>query len=143
MGEYSIKWEPALGIDTPCAGLSIHYESSNTLRVVMHFSRVNGGRKLDLELIFTGPIALRWVDECYGSIFHPIPGSIPKCPRGPWSEWTFPLLQVKKSSWLAAYQRIPELPGSQVLQHFALVCMNDLLDIAAPPDVEARWVTPT
>ena len=143
MDEHSTIWEPISGIDTPCAGLSFTFESSSKIKVSMHFARVVEGPTLDLELIFSGALALRWVDECHGSIFHPTCGPLPKCRGERWSDWTFPLLLVRESKWLATYQSIPELPGSAGRQHFALVCMNDLLDIAALPEVGARWVEPT
>jgi hypothetical protein len=109
----------------------------------MHFSEVKHGPTLDLELLFSGALTLRWADEFTGSVFHPMSAPAPKCRNARWSEWGFPLLIIQKSSWLATYQSMPELPGTQDLQHFALICMNDLLDIAALPNVAARWVTPT
>jgi hypothetical protein len=32
------------------------------------------------------------------------------------------------------------LPGTELREHFALISMDDLLDVIALPDVEARWV---
>ena len=143
MSEHAIIWEPVSGIDSPCAELSLFLEPSRRLKVLMHFSKVKDGPTLDLELLFSGAVTLRWADEFTGSIFHPMSVLAPKCRNERWSEWIFPLLIIQESPWLATYQSIAELPGTQSLQHFALICMNDLLDIAATPDVVARWVTPT
>jgi hypothetical protein len=143
MSEHAIIWEPVSGIDSPCAELSLFLEPSRRLKVLMHFSKVKDGPTLDLELLFSGAVTLRWADEFTGSIFHPMSVLAPKCRNERWSEWVFPLLVIQESPWLATYQSIAELPGTQSLQHFALICMNDLLDIAATPDVVARWVTPT
>ena len=142
MAEHSVMWEPIAGIDSPCADLSFSYASTGRLRVLMHFSRVAKGPTEDLELVFSGVIAQRWVDEGFGSIFEPARGLLPKCRSELWSGWTFPLLTVRESSWLATFQSIPGLPGAQHLQHFALICMNDLLDVLALSDVAARWVSP-
>jgi hypothetical protein len=142
MDEYNVIWEPIEGIDFPCAGLSFSYASTSTLRVLMHVSRIVNGPPEDLELIFPGVIAQRWTDEALGSIFERTCGPMPKCRSERWSDWTYPLLTVRESSWLSNYQSIPGLPGVEGCQHFALICMNDLLDVLALPDVEARWVPP-
>lgn len=70
----------------------------------MHFSKVKDGPTLDLELLFSGAITLRWADEFTGSVFHPMSVPAPKCRNERWSKWVFPLLIIQESSWLVTYQ---------------------------------------
>jgi hypothetical protein len=106
----------------------------------MHFSRVKEGRKDDLELRFSGLTAMRWADECYGSITDTKKAPFPKTPEGRWAGWTYPLLIVNNSTWLANYQELPVAKGRR---HFYLVSMNDLVDVLALPNVEAKWISPS
>lgn len=137
MTERSIIWEPAQGIDMPCAEISFQYHRAHKLRVVMHFSRVKASGDQDLEVMFAGVIGIRWADEFHGSVVHPMARPLPKCRSERWGRWVFPLLADLDSSWLASYQN---LPGTERRQHFALISMNDLVDVIAPPDVVAKWV---
>jgi hypothetical protein len=138
MTEHSNIWEPVAGIDTPCANMSFHC-THEKVRVLMHFSHVKDGPQLDLELLFSGAMGLRWADETHGSIVSPAVRPLPKCRDERWTNWTFPLLTISESSWLVTY---PDLPGTKTRQHFALVSMNDLLDVLAFPEVVVRWVPP-
>ena len=106
----------------------------------MHFSRVKDGRKDDLELRFSGLTAMRWADECFGSIVDTKKMPLPRCRAGQWAGWTFPLLIVGDSTWIASYQDPPIVKGRR---HFYLVSMNALVDVLALPNVEARWIPPS
>ncbi len=106
----------------------------------MHFSRVKDGPKDDLELQFIGLTAIRWADECYGSIVDAKKLPLPKCREKPWAGWTFPLLTVSGSTWVTSYQ---DLPVSKGRTHFYLVSMNDLVDVLALPKVEVNWIPPS
>jgi hypothetical protein len=139
MIERSSIWEPIAGIDSPCADISFAYDIKSILRVVMHFSHVKDGPSHDLELLFSGAIGLRWAPEYPGSIVLPTAPPLPKCRTAQWSGWTFPLLTISESPWLAMYQG---LPGTERRQHFSLIAMNDLLDVIAFPEVAARWIVP-
>lgn len=57
----------------------------------MQSSRVKDGRDQDLELLFTGVIGVRWADEFYGSIVHPMTLPLPKCRNERWGKWVFSL----------------------------------------------------
>jgi hypothetical protein len=133
----AIIWEPVAGIDSPCAAIAFRYDPPDKLQARMYFSRVNGGPSQDLEVLFKGVIGIRWSDEFHGSIVYQAPQPAPKCRDSHWSRWVFPLLRVCESSWLATYQG---LPATALREHFALISMNDLLDVIALPDVEAHWV---
>lgn len=137
MAECAIIWEPAAGIESPCAAIAFRYDPPDKLQARMYFSRVNGGPNQDLEVLFHGVIGIRWSNEFHGSIVYPVPRPMPKCRDSRWASWVFPLLRVSESSWLATYQA---LPGTELREHFALISMDDLLDVIALPDAEARWV---
>ena len=133
----SVIWEPVPGLDLPCADIAFAYGPPDVLTVTMRFSNVVAGRGKDLQLCFSGAIALRWESESFGLI--PIPGPLPKCRDEKWSEWSFPLLRVERSSWLAEHDaRHPVAAEARV--HFALISMNDLLHVLAFSDVDAQWV---
>jgi hypothetical protein len=135
-------WEPVADINCPCADVSFALGAKWSLRVLMHFSRVKNGPSQDLELLLSGAIGLRWTPEHLGFTVSPVfqPAPLPKISGGQWSGWTFPLLTVSESPWLASYQG---LPGTERRQQFSFVSMNDLLDVIAFPEVAARWVTPS
>jgi hypothetical protein len=137
MADGAIIWEPAAGIDSPCAEIGFRYDPPDKLQARMYFSRVIGGPNQDLEVLFEGVIGIRWSDEFHGSIVYQAPRAAPKCRDSRWANWVFPLLKVYESSWLATYQA---LPGTEGREHFALISMNDLLDVIALPDAKARWV---
>ena len=134
--EQCIKWEPVGGIDYPCADISFAYDGPDAVSVTMHFSRVKNCLPKDLHLKFRGAISIQWESESFGLIR--LPESLPRC-GGSWSRWSFPLLRIEQSAWLATYEgRNPV--SSRGRLHFALVAMNDLLHILALPTVDARWM---
>lgn len=137
--EYAVLWEPTGSIDAPCADLGFAYAPPDTIEVRMRFSNVIDGHANDLLLKFSGAIAAQWETESFGLI--PLPESLPKCLAKRWDTWTFPLLQIEHSRWLATYDtRHPIAAEGRV--HFALVTMNDLLHVLARPTVVATWVPP-
>jgi hypothetical protein len=135
--ERCVRWEPVSGIESPCADITFACEPSDRLSAIMHFSHMTDHPPRDLRLIFSGAISLRWEDESFG--LNPLPDLLPQLGSGAQSKWTFPLLRVEHSAWLAAHEaRLPPLAAGRC--HFALVALNDLLQILALPDVEAAWV---
>jgi hypothetical protein len=103
----------------------------------MHFSRTRGAPALDLELQFSHPVALRWIDEAYAYGSIPDSSSLPTLDAAPFARtWTFPLLKVVESSWL---QTLGHAMDVARLEHFVLVAMNDVLHVAANAAVTARW----
>jgi len=139
MDEHYLIWEPLPGIACPCAGISFSYHHKTDLHVLMHFSNVVDGPGQDLLLIFTGVVGFRWNPEDLGSVFHPAAQSLPKVADSGWTDWTFPLLEVCNSRWLATYEGYSSTQGRR---HYYLVAMNDLVDVLARPDVVASWQSP-
>jgi hypothetical protein len=139
MNEYYIIWEPLPGIAFPCAGISLCYHHKTDLQVLMHFSHVVNGPGQDLLLTFRGVMGFRWNPEDLGSVFYPAPLPLPKITDSRWDDWTFPLLEICDSKWLATYQGYP---GTDGRKHYYLVAMNDVVDVLARPDVVATWQCP-
>lgn len=91
--------------------------------MVMHGQR-------NLHLRFTGAIALRFEDDCPG--FDPLPKPLPMLsPR-----LTFPLLRIDRSAWLGQWDLIRV---GHNLRHFALLSLDDLVQIIANADAQASW----
>jgi hypothetical protein len=141
MSERCETWKPIRHIEFPCADISFARGGNGVVRALMHFSRVRNGASQDLELLFSGTIGLRWAPEhfAFTASLPILSKPLPKIAGGQWSGWTFPLLNVFESPWLASYQG---LPGTERRQHFWLVAMNDEVHIIALPEVTARWITP-
>jgi hypothetical protein len=131
------KWDVAPEVDYPCADVSFIYREPGKITVTMHFSNVVGLPERNLEISFEGVVSLRWESESFG--LNPLPEELPKCTAVQWQSWTFPLLKVDSSSWLRAHEdnALPE--GTH--GHFALVTMNDLLQIIAKSEPKTRWVS--
>lgn len=135
-----MRWDALAEVDFPCPDLEFQFNTRDELRVVMRFSFLNTGiepRKQDLELCFRGVIGLRWIEEFHGSVIQPSGPSRPNCQEKAWSAWLLPAVIIKNSAWLLQYM---DLPRTENRQHFSIVCMNDLLDVLALPDVRVRWI---
>jgi len=126
------------GIVSPCADISINYGGPDKASLTMHFSRVRGRPDQDVLLEFNGLIALRWESESFS--LNPLPEPLPKCTEADWAGWTFPLLKVSNSLWLERYSaRNPVAAERRV--HYAFTAMNDLVQLLALPEVNARWIS--
>src|SRR5436190_15818428 len=99
-----VIWEPVPGIAGPCGALSFRYDGPDNTSVTMHFAGVRQGSATDLVLRFKGLVSWRWELECPG--FNPVPKPLPKCPGPEYKLWTFPLLKVENSAWIAQYAMI-------------------------------------
>jgi hypothetical protein len=134
--ERTVKWEPIADVMGPCADISYWYDGpvAEEVTVKMLFSRVVGNNPArDLILTFRGAISLRWEPEHFG--LNPLPEPLPKLS----SDYTFPLLRIENSKWLESY--VVRNPfGAKGRVHFALIALNDLLQILAQPDVQVNWV---
>jgi len=136
MKAISERWDPINGVGAPCADIEFAYFASGSIRALMRFSQVVDGAEHDLELVFRGVIAMHWESESYG--IKPLPEPLPKLQTPRWSNWSFPLIKVRGSEWLAQYS--DRDPAAAERAHFALVSMNDELQVLALPEVSAVWV---
>ena len=134
----SVKWEPVSGIQSACADISFALDARDELTARMHFSFMKGQPARDLLLKFAGVVSVQWEEEAFGMILLPKPW--PQIEAGDHPTWTFPLLQIENSAWLADYRQIPAGEGRV---HFALVSLNDLLHVLALPEVTVSWVDAT
>lgn len=120
MTEIAKKWEPVADIDIAFGSIWYSY-SGDSLTATLRGSR-------SLSLRFSGVVALRFELECPG--FDELPRPLPVLRPGA----TFPLLVVESSCWLEQYE--PIYLGRK---HFALVSSDDLVQLIANPQVNARW----
>ena len=123
MTESAVTWEPVSGIDGLFGSISFAYgpDDGRSVLVTMHGAR-------NLHLRFTGAIALRFEDDCPG--FDPLPNPLPMLRPGV----TFPLLKIEHSQWLSQWH-----PVHSGLVHFALLSLDDLVQLIAKPSVDAHW----
>jgi hypothetical protein len=135
----AVRWEPVTGVDWPCADILFAYSPPDALHVRMRFSNVVGVREADLVLEFSGAIAAQWESESFGLIS--LPDLLPKCRSPRWDTWTFPLLRIDNSEWLATYHARNPF-GAEGRCHYVIVTMNDLLHVLARPTLEATWASP-
>jgi hypothetical protein len=144
MAEHFAKWEPVGDISWPCTDITLEIHSqevhSQEIRALMHFSRTRGAPKLDLSLVFQDAAALRWMRGAF------VYATAPHLKDGPRldTQWNgmwfrFPLLKVVESSWLPTLGYASTDLGHL---HYFLVSMHGHLDIAAGPQISARWMTP-
>jgi len=123
MNERAVKWQPVADIDQGFGSISFAYEpcKGRSLSLLMHGDRT-------LSLRFTQLIALRYEDECPG--FDPLPTQLPMLkPRV-----TFPLIRIEESEWAKRWAM------HKNLVHFALISSDDLIQLIAKPEIEARWI---
>jgi hypothetical protein len=133
------RWSVVTGIDWPAADVCFTYEAPFVTIARMRFSNVVGGSTQDLTVRFPGVIALRHESESFGLI--PLPDSLPRFGAGRWSGYTYPLLKVRNSRWLAEHHARNPVEAAD-RHHFVLVSMNDLLHILALSHAEASWSAP-
>ena len=83
----------------------------------------------NLHLRFTGAIPVGFEDD--GTGFGPLPKPLPVLRPG----LIFALLKIDNSNWLSQWNLIRPIAN---LSHFALLCMDDLVQTIAKPDVAAN-----
>ena len=140
MSQNITRWEIDAQIEAPCAAISFASLPDRTLRVTMHFSAVRGGLPDDLEIIFGQAYAMTWHNEFLHSVSVQWPKPLPQLSSGKWQGWTYPLLRIRGSEWL---KRFDFMPQAKQLGHFALVAMNDIVEVVAGPAPAHRWLPPT
>jgi hypothetical protein len=136
--ERCVRWEPLENIQSACADISLSLDQQDRLLARMHFSSMIGQPSRDLLLSFSGLISLRWEQEHMG--LNPLPQPLPQIGKGEHSNWTFPLLEVENSTWLAACEAHMPSPRDWPRTHFALISLNDLVQVLALPEVKAEWI---
>jgi hypothetical protein len=64
-------------------------------------------------------------------ISNPLPKPLPMI--GP--HLTFPVLRIDESTWLNQWRKL----GFLKISHFALISLDDLVQVVAEPNVIAQW----
>ncbi len=133
------RWEIVADIDFPCASIVLHADSDE-LTVLMRFSAVRGAPKLDLLLEFEPQVLACMSHE---ELVYPYMGhERPKVPTLD-GVYTFPLLHVRESRWVASF------PDSQLLDHqradanhYRMFSLDNIVDVLTEGQVTAKWVPP-
>ncbi len=138
MSQNITPWEIDAQIEAPCADISFASLPDRALRVTMHFSSVRGGLPNDLEIVFGQAYALTWHNESLHSVSVQWPKPLPQLSSGKWKGWTYPLLRIRGSEWL---KRFDFMPQAKQMGHFALVAMNDIVEVVAGPAPAHHWLS--
>jgi len=136
MHDELIPWRPLQGIDAPCAAVDLE-ELGGQLTLLLRFSQFIGGIPRDLRLSFGRVVAV----VSYEESAHPWnddPVDQPKL-LGKWSQFTFPCLEVRNSSWLASFGEARVL-GYQELRHFQVVTLDKTVDVLTDAPVIPEWL---
>ena len=137
------KWNTQPDIASGCADISYRWESEQRaqLIVLMHFSRVVDGSRMDLELAFPSPLAVMWETESFGLIDSPV--ELPKLSGPRFGGWTFPTILVENSAWAERYAA-RKYSANDInalhIKHYFLVSLNDLLHVLAEGTPRSKWV---
>ena len=131
------RWEPVDDIDAPIEHIDFSYSSPNKAAATIAFLGSRGSART-LALSFTHVIVIAGEDEAPGGfVAAPAAQLLPKLERGSHPTWTFPLLRLLESQPLNQYQMM----RPQLLAHFYLVSLHNLLHVIASADVGASWLT--
>src|ERR1044071_6327010 len=133
-----IKWEAVGSINDACTDISFTYGSGAhaTLAIRMHFSRLKGAAQRDLLITFKSPIGFRWDEEgpyCLESL--PPVQSMPKLETGEHPTWTFPLLLLESSPWVAKHLQVR---AGAKLNHYVFISLNDTVEVLGEKDAKAE-----
>ena len=137
MSQVFLEWDFGAQVHAPCADISFARLPQGKLRLLLYFSLVRDGIPNDLEITFNRAVAMTWHEEALHSVSVGWPKSLPRLVDGKWKGWTHPFLQVHESDWLRRLDYMPLVKG---LGHFALVAMNDIVEVLADPTPSFRWV---
>ena len=139
------RWEPIEGIpETPTYDFAIESDADGQLKLRLSYSLVAGNDDRDMQLIFASVLAFRthWDGDkpAVGRISDP-----PRCLSGPCAGFTWPLLIVKYSEWLASEdfdvsRAVSSAAGEESWRQFSVVAMQRSIDVIARGAVSATWL---
>jgi hypothetical protein len=144
VSETSVAWDPTGRITTPCAGF-ILVEDSDRVEVRLLFSAIANGLEDDLLLTLQSHIALMSHEEMADPLID-ISHSMTDLPRladPRWPGWTFPLMEVESSTWVASISDARLAPYERsAIRHYRVVTLDRTLDLLTSAEVRAEWVPP-
>jgi len=117
------------GLDHPCSDILVSYDVSGALELKLCFSHVNRGYASDLTATFSKPVSFVWESESYGLV--DTPDQLPKCSSKDFEQYTYPVLEIEGSNWVAEYARMAMAnePVGATLAHFLFVSLNDIVHV--------------
>ena len=135
--EHYEKWEPVTGIHTPVAR-SLITEDHDGLVVRLMFSEIVNGLDSDLQMSFDGAPAY----TVYEEFVHPWNAyEVEPPPKldGKWKSYSFPILIVKNSIWLASFSE-SQLNDYPDCIHYRLVTLDQIVDVLSSQVPGVTWI---
>jgi hypothetical protein len=139
MSESFRRWEPILGITSPCGDIRIS-NYGDALQLLLKFSVVKGGIARDLRLLFPWDHVVgftSWQEFAHPWNTQSILDTLPRL-RDPWPEYAFPTLEVYDSTLVAAFDEGQRLVYPNV-RHFRFVTLDHTVDVLTTSEPRAEW----
>lgn len=129
------KWEPIDGIVTPVASALIA-EDHEGLTITLLFSEIVDGCDSDLRLKFGYVLGY----SVYEEFAHPW-GTSESAPRlkGRWDGYTYPVLRIKNSRWLASLPNFLVIHPESI--HYRFLTLDGIADVLCSKPPEVSWVS--
>jgi hypothetical protein len=139
------RWEPLQDIpETPAYDFAVESSGIGRLTLTLRYSLVAGNDARDLRLIFKDVLAFRtnWDGNTpvVGGIIDP-----PRCTKGRCEGYTWSLLAIENSRWLAGGDFATSLHvasdlGEDQWRQFSVIAIERGIDIIARGEVSATWL---
>lgn len=134
-------WAPLDGIASPCASVVLHAAYDVTVRLL--FSEMRNAPPRDLLISFQERV---FACTSFEEFVHPWEweerGQVPRL-GDPWAGYTFPLVRISDSRWLASFSDsqilAPERPS---ITHYRFLSLDNIVDVLAAGPVLSEWVAP-
>ena len=129
------KWEAIDGIVTPAASALIA-EDHEKLTITLLFSEVVDGCDLDLRLEFDCVLGY----SVYEEFVHPWE-TLKSAPtlQGRWETYTYPLLEIKNSRWMASLPNFLLVHPDSL--HYRFLTLDEIVDVLCSTPPEVSWVS--
>jgi len=143
MSESFRRWEPVVGIASPCGDVRIS-NHGDALQLLLKFSVINGGIDRDLRLVFPwGHVVgfASWDEFAHPWNTQSILDALPTLGVEPWPKYAFPTLEVLGSTLVAAFDEGQRAMYTDV-RHFRIVTLDHTVDVLATSEPRAEWIRP-
>jgi hypothetical protein len=141
MAETYLRWTPVPDVVAPCAYIVLCTDPvDHTVRLC--FSAVRDAPPREVVIRFGRDVMACMSHEEFAHPWH-MDDSTGEVPRigGRWGKYTFPLLEVRDSVWLATFSDSQiEDERRAVARHFRFVSLDNTVDVLTNGDATAEWV---
>lgn len=135
------RWDIVPEVLTPCAQVDIRYDREHSARLRFGLMRDNPDR--DLLITFDHVFALMSHEEFAHPWNKVTDGDVPRL-TGKWQQYSYPLLIVHDSRWLASFtdSQILDFQREQA-RHYRLCSLDNTVDFLVAGSTKADWVSGT